>query len=151
MDKNDILKKIAPCGLSCETCFAFRDGPVQRYSRLLSESLGNFAARAPRMAKLLDEPVFNVYPYFKLQLDYFSEVDCAGCRQDNCRLYKACLVRSCAASHHVDFCYECTNFPCNDTGFDEDLTLRWKHNNYRLKELGAEAYYDATKNSHRYP
>jgi hypothetical protein len=150
MKYSQILERIAPCGLSCEKCFAFRDGDIRKYSRQLSEGLGDFGSYAQRFAGLLEEPVFNIYPYFKLQLEYFSQVSCAGCRKEHCKMFKSCRVRKCIEEKGVDFCFQCDKFPCRNTGFDESLETRWKKNNVRMKEVGVETYYEETKKIHRY-
>ena len=151
MNYNEILERISPCGLNCETCFAFKEGTIKKYSKLLTEKLGNFENYAPRFEELLEEPLFNVYPYFKLQLEYFNQIECCGCRKEMCKLYKACNVRKCAEKKGVDFCFQCKEFPCENSGFDENLAVRWKHKNQRMKDIGVEAFYEEIKHRHRYP
>jgi hypothetical protein len=150
MNKKEILEKLAPCGLSCEKCFAFKEGEIRYHSLELKKALGNFSPYAKRFSELLDEPVFNTFPYFMAQLDHFAGVDCQGCRADNCKLFKDCRVRSCAKEHSVDFCFECNEFPCSSTGFDENLTNRWLRMNSRMKEVGVELYYRESKEKPRY-
>jgi hypothetical protein len=151
MKYKDILSRIAPCGISCEKCFAFRSGKIRENSIALAESLGNFRMYAGRFAELLDEPVFNTYPYFQLVLDYFREVDCKGCRKEHCKIFKSCKVRECIDNRGVDFCFQCPDFPCRDTGFDDNLEQRWKENNVKMKETGVEDYYNDLQHVHRYP
>jgi hypothetical protein len=150
MTKDEILKKLAPCGLSCEKCYAFADGTIRQHSRELKNALGNFLPYAKRFSDLLEEPVFNTYLFFDLQLDYFTKVECGGCRVDNCKLFKSCNVRSCSKTKQVDFCFQCTDFPCSLTGFDENLHKRWIKMNSRMKEVGIEVYYQETKEATRY-
>jgi hypothetical protein len=150
METKDINKKLAPCGLSCEKCFAFRNGKIQFYSRELKKELGNFAAHATRFSKLLEEPVFNTYPYFETQLSYFTDAECYGCRVDNCKLFKSCNVRACSKAKQVDFCFQCSEFPCLHTGFDENLHNRWIYMNSRMKEIGIEGYYKESLSASRY-
>jgi hypothetical protein len=150
MNKMEILKKLAPCGLSCEKCFAFADGNIRHYSGELKKALGNFAPFAKRFSDLLEEPVFNMYPYFDLQLDHFTKVKCKGCRVDNCLLFKSCRVCSCSANKEVDFCFQCDEFPCKHSGFDENLYNRWVRINTRMKEVGVETYYQENKELPRY-
>lgn len=151
MDYQEILDRISPCGIRCDTCFAFKDGKINQLSKELSEQLGNFHNYADRFATILDEPVFNVYPYFKLQLDLFTNCECRGCRNERCKLLKSCKVRLCTESKEVDFCFHCEEFPCKDTGLDENLENRWLRSNQRMKDIGVEAFYDEIKDLHRYP
>lgn len=151
MKHEEILERISPCGISCEGCFAYKSGDIKKYSNLLSEHLGKFENYSGRFSELLEEPVLNVYPYFKLQLDYFNQTECTGCRHEQCKLLKSCKVRACSEEKGVDFCFQCSKFPCNETGFDENLELRWKKNNARMRDIGVEAYYNEVKDNLRYP
>ena len=61
MDYERIKTSLAPCGLSCEKCFARVDGDIRRYSLKLKEKLGNFDIYAKRYETLLGERVFKKY------------------------------------------------------------------------------------------
>ena len=61
MTTEHIKSSIAPCGLSCEKCFAHVDGDIRRYSLKLKEKLGNFENYAKRYETLLRDPVFKKY------------------------------------------------------------------------------------------
>jgi hypothetical protein len=61
MDREELLEKVAPCGLICYTCTAAKDGAVQSHSRALLRLLElfdsfaeRFSAREPKMAKYPD-------------------------------------------------------------------------------------------------
>jgi hypothetical protein len=47
------------------------------------------------------------------------------------------------------FCYQCPDFPCNNTGFDEHLHKRSVDINNRMKEIGVEKYYEEVKDMKR--
>ena len=145
-----ILNALAPCGISCEKCFAHTDGDIRRYSLKLREKLGNFEPYAKRFETLLNNPVFNKYPDFKSMLDHFASETCNGCRKENCRLFTNCNVRSCYSEKGVEFCYQCADFPCEKTGFDEHLHKRWIQLNNEIREKGIETYYTETKDKPRY-
>ena len=72
MDYAQIKASLAPCGLSCEKCFAYVDGDIRRQSLNLKEKLGNFGPYAKRYETLLRNPVFGKYPDFVEMLDYFA-------------------------------------------------------------------------------
>lgn len=150
MNYKDIKNRIEPCGLHCGKCFAFSEGDISKYSKKLKNSFGNFDAHVGRFVDLIQEPVFKMYPEFKLLLTYFSIEDCEGCRKEQCRLFKGCLVRECHIRKGVDFCFQCSEFPCNKTGFDEHLHKRSVNINNRMKEVGVEENYNEIKDKPRY-
>jgi len=147
---SDLLARLAPCGLNCGKCFAFKDGDIARLSRDLQHALGNFDVYAQRFETMLNEPKFALYPAFKEFLGLLSQGSCNGCRKEKCKLFKGCGVRACSEKNQVDFCFECPQFPCNNTGFDEHLYKRHVQINRRIKEIGTEQYDAETKEKSRY-
>ncbi|PKP02271.1 MAG: hypothetical protein CVU11_12495 [Bacteroidetes bacterium HGW-Bacteroidetes-6] len=150
MDYQQIKTRLAPCGIHCGKCFAFIDGDIKKHSHGLKESLGNFDMYAQRFAELLNEPLFEKYPVFKEVLTYLSAEECKGCREESCNLFKDCKVRSCHLDKKVDFCFQCPEFPCNNTGFDQHLYNRSVDINMRMRAIGVEKYYDEIKDEPRY-
>jgi hypothetical protein len=145
-----IKSRLAPCGLHCGKCFAFTEGDISLLSKELMFSLGSFDAFAKRFVTMLDEPLFLKYPDFKEMLDFFAKEKCKGCRNEKCVIFKTCKVRECSERKGVDFCFECSDFPCSETGFDEHLQKRWKTINQKMKENGVESYYEEIKDKQRY-
>ena len=133
MDIEYIKSRLGPCGLHCGKCFAFVDGDIKMHSSQLKKSLGNFDVYAQRFASLLDEPGFAKYPEFKEVLNLISSLECKGCRAEKCKLFKDCKVRGCSEDKGVDFCFQCDEFPCNKTGFDEHLHQRSVSINQRMR------------------
>jgi hypothetical protein len=150
MDYDQIKNRLAPCGLHCEKCFSFSDGDIANYSIRLKASLGLFDVYAHRFIELIDEPIFKKYPDFKEMLQYFSLPKCEGCRKEKCKLFKGCNVRACSEKKKVDFCFECTEFPCENTGFDKHLYARSVEINKRMRSIGVEEYYKEIKDKSRY-
>ncbi len=150
MDYAQIKASVSPCGLCCETCFAHVDGDIRRYSLKLKEKLGNFEPYAQRFETLLGIPIFEKYSNFKEMLDYLASENCHGCRNEQCKLFKNCGVRPCHQEKQIDFCYQCDEFPCNKTNFDERLNKIWVLINEKIKETGLERYYEKTKTRPRY-
>lgn len=150
MDYEYIKSRLSPCGLHCGKCFAFKDGNIVQLSGQLKESLGEFDAYAERFISLLNEPTFSNYPEFKSLLNLFSIPKCIGCREEKCILYKNCKVRECSEKRKVDFCFQCNDFPCSDTGFDEHLYKRFQKINERMKRIGIDAYFNEIKDKSRY-
>ena len=84
MDKKYLT---APCGLECFNC------------DMLTENL-------------TDEYKMRVAEYRKISPD---EVACKGCRAEGGKCRYAdfdCATWSCALEKGVDYCFECTDFPC---------------------------------------
>ena len=150
MNYEYIKTRLAPCGLHCGKCFAFKDGDIAKKSQALQNDLGEFSVYAERFVDLLNKPVFEKYPDFKEMLDYFSLAECSGCRNEKCKLFANCKVRSCSEEKGVDYCFECTDFPCGNTGFDEHLNQRSVNINKRMKTIGVEEYYREIKDKARY-
>lgn len=145
-----VKNRLGPCGLHCGKCFAFAEGDIHNLSKKLEVALGNFDVYAERFTDMLDEPVFQKYPDFKEFLHYLTTASCKGCREEKCKLFKDCGVRLCSEEKGVDFCFECSEYPCEHTGFDEHLHKRHIAINERMKEIGAQAYYDEIKDKSRY-
>ncbi len=150
MNYEQIKQRLAPCGLHCGKCYAFIGGDISQNSKLLKESLGEFDIYAERFVDLIDEPVFKKYPDFKELLDYFTTVKCGGCRKEKCLIFKDCRVRDCFEKKGVDFCFQCPDFPCKNTGFDKHLHNRSIKINLRMKEMGVVNYYNEIKDKPRY-
>lgn len=150
MISEEILDSIAPCGLNCQKCFAHEKGEICEYSRKLLEKLGNFDIYAQRFVQMIDEPRFEKYPEFKSLLQYFASGSCRGCRNEQCRLFRNCGVRACHQEKKVVFCFQCDEFPCDRTGFDEHLKKRWQAIQERIREIGVEAFFKETKDIPRY-
>lgn len=142
--------KLGYCGLFCEKCFAYDKGPIRFCAEQLKNNLGAFDNYAKRFVSLLEEPVFDKYPGFKEVLDLLSKGSCQGCRKQECQLFKDCKVKQCCKTKEVDYCYECTDFPCSNTGFDENLYQRWLTIHHKIREVGLEDYYNEIKDKPRY-
>jgi hypothetical protein len=50
----------------------------------------------------------------------------------------------------VDFCYQCDQFPCNNTGFDVNLYNSWVTINQIIQKKGIETYCETARNRPRY-
>mgnify|MGYP003403889661 CR=1 FL=1 len=42
MEREEILKVLAPCGLNCRRCLCHEDGDIKKLSLALREALGRF-------------------------------------------------------------------------------------------------------------
>ena len=76
-----------------------------------------------------------------------SDMECHGCRTDKrsffCRT--ECKMSQCAAEKGIDFCGECTDYPCSDLkDFQSKMPHRlelWQ-NHERIKEVGYEKWFE---------
>lgn len=150
MTYEEILDAVGPCGLSCEKCFAYAEGDIRQLSLKLKEKLGNFGPFAKRFETLLGGPIFAKYPDFNEMVEYLTSENCKGCRDENCKLFSSCGVRPCHQQKGVDFCFQCADFPCQNTNFDEDLRTRWTALNKRIQDVGIETFYEETRDKPRY-
>ncbi len=147
MNYEEIKKNMGYCGLSCGKCIFYRQGEIRKNADSLRQPLGDFDRYAERFSSF-DEK-FRKYPEFKEFLEYLTEADCDGCRAGKCK-YPNCGVQPCASEKGIDFCFQCDEFPCENSNFDEDLKQRWIAMNNEMEERGVEAYCLRVKDEPRY-
>ena len=148
--QDTFIDKFGPCGLLCEKCFEYYKGPIRFHAEQLKNNLGDFDNYAKRFVTLLNEPFFSKYPDFKELLNLLSSGNCQGCRKQECHLFRDCNVKHCYKEKGVDYCYQCKDFPCNNTGFDDNLKHRWLNINQKIRETGLENHYNVIKDKPRY-
>jgi hypothetical protein len=142
-----ILEELAPCGLNCSTCVFNSNGKIKKLSSSLQKCFGFFDNYAKNFSNF--QPVFANYPNFKKLLEFLSKVECDGCRSGKCN-NPDCRVLRCHSKKDVDFCFQCEEFPCDNTKFDDDLKTRWIQMNKKMKEIGVKRYYQEIKEAPRY-
>ena len=102
MSTNARIDLVAPCGIDCGTCELY----------LCREN-----------EKLLEYLLSKGIPSDKLP--------CAGCRanQGNCPVIGSqCATYACVAHKEVDFCFQCTEFPCQKLNPSADRAGILPHN-----------------------
>jgi hypothetical protein len=147
MEKNELLRLIAPCGLLCYTCDAMKNGPINESAKKLLyvlESYDFFLESCPGSRSISGK-----YSDFKEVLEYLASVKCNGCREDHC-MESNCIVPECTQNQNIYFCYECKDFPCGRTGFPDGLKEKWIRKNNKIKEIGIEKYFEEEKNIPHY-
>ena len=147
MEREELLRKVAPCGLLCYTCTAARDGAIRIHSQALLRLLESFDGFADQFSA--HEPRLRKYPDLKDVLLLFSEAGCEGCRGGNC-MYPGCRVWPCIREKQYDFCFECEAFPCEEVDFEPGLRGKWLSANERMREIGVEAYFSEVKDRSHY-
>ena len=111
MDYEVVLKYLAPCGLDCSRCAECQTGEIKHLAERFLCILGNYKRMVPM--KALKFPEFNYYQEFTHILQHFSSAVCGGCRSNENRCPINCHVRSCHKQEKVDFCFQCSKYPCD--------------------------------------
>lgn len=145
--RSEVLERLAPCGLDCERCVTFAHGRVKQLAVDLGKALEGFETMAPRVADRV--PALSEYGSFGEILSFFAGAGCAGCRAGGCPL-PFCAARTCAREQGFDFCYECAEYPCERNSYPGDLHRRWRSNNDRMREVGAERFLQESLERPRY-
>jgi hypothetical protein len=142
-----ILGRLAPCGIDCQRCVMCADGVVQRTALELSVALEGFDKVAARMAD--HAPGLARYEEFQQVLGLLTEVSCTGCRAGGASL-PFCAARTCFREHGVDYCFQCADYPCTHNDYPERFEQRWRATNDRMREVGVEQYYRESLRKPRY-
>lgn len=141
------VKELAPCGNDCSRCASYANSKIVLLSKELKENLINFEHMAEKSKDFM--PIFNYYKEFKDILNYFSSGNCKGCHftdKPECQ----CSISSCHKSENVNFCFECSKYPCSPTTYNKSLLEIWKLNNDKMKKYGVENFYIEQKSKPRY-
>jgi hypothetical protein len=72
-----------------------------------------------------------------------------GCRQGNAQT-PFCAAKDCFREKGVDFCFQCDEYPCHRNHFPPNLEQRWRAYNDRMREVGAERFYEEQRAKPRY-
>ncbi|MCD4669366.1 MAG: DUF3795 domain-containing protein [Actinomycetia bacterium] len=140
--KDDIFKIVAPCGLLCYTCDGLEGGIINETAKKLLFLLESYESVVKTYSK--STPVLTKYDNFKEVLEHFANVNCKGCREGKCN-NSDCIVPTCIKEKNINFCFECAEFPCEKTGFDDKLKDKWIRKNLKIKKIGFEKYFEEEK------
>lgn len=142
-----ILERLAPCGIDCQRCVRHRSGSVKRLAAELGEALEGFEKMAARSSDRV--PVLRDYDRFAEVLGFLRGADCAGCREGGYPL-PFCAARECFREKGVDFCFQCDEYPCGRNQYPETMDERWRAINERIRAVGPEQYYRESLERPRY-
>lgn len=141
---------VAPCGLDCSRCVSCSQGRTVALSRELLELLGeNFHAYAARLQGI--NPALAEYPQFRRVLESFAEDRCGGCRSGKRVCLPSCTIMTCTAARGVEFCFQCDEYPCTNTGLPEPVLKKWRVQNDRMQDIGIDGYLRELADTPRYP
>jgi hypothetical protein len=138
MTYDEVVRKLAPCGLDCSRCADYQDGEIKELSAKLLDLLEGYERLATLKSTII--PAFKGYGEFKELLELFAHVSCGGCRSENVKCPVDCPAKICHKEKGVDFCFQCDEFPC-DREFEGNLREQWITNNQRMKEIGVVNFY----------
>ncbi|MCP4675459.1 MAG: DUF3795 domain-containing protein [Deltaproteobacteria bacterium] len=147
MEKETLLKRVAPCGLVCYTCAAAKDGIIQQHGAELLKHLDGFEPYAEMMS--VYDKRLKQYPVFKEVLQMIGDAGCEGCRDGVCK-FPDCGIAPCIKENGHDFCFECPEFPCKEADFEPLLKVKWLRANERMMQVGVEAYFNEMKDRSHY-
>jgi hypothetical protein len=147
MEYQDVVGRLAPCGLDCHRCADYEGGEIKALSARLLELLGNYQ----RLAKMkaARQPEFEHYEHFAPVLKLFAAAGCTGCRGEHDACPLDCTAKTCYKKQGVDFCFQCREYPC-EKQFEGRLRNRGRTINDRMKEIGPVAYYAEQSKLPRY-
>ena len=108
MERNEILKKVAPCSLMCHTCSGYNDGVICSSAKALLKYLevmeGFYERHIPDAVES--------YNNFENVLCMYSNADCSGCRStehNGCSI-EGCFLLECIKTIMLIFVGNVTNF-----------------------------------------
>jgi hypothetical protein len=139
------VKDLAPCGNDCSRCESYENSKIVLLSKELDENLVNFEKMAEKTKDFM--PIFEHYEQFSAILKHFSKGSCPGCRFSD-KLH--CGINQCHKKEKVNFCCECSKYPCKPTTYNEALTNVWQDNNDTMKKFGVDNFYITQKEKPRY-
>lgn len=141
------VNELAPCGNDCSRCAYYEKGKIVLLSSELNKNLSGFEKMAEKIKDFM--PEFNYYGEFLAILHKLSEGNCPGCRfseKPSCQ----CSINTCHKKENVNFCVECSKYPCKPDTYNETLAKMWKESNDTMKEIGVSSFYMAQKQKPRY-
>src|SRR5208337_1509931 len=111
-DRHVIVSNLGACGISCRKCGVYREGDICYHSNELLSLLGSLDTSAATSERAQQQQGYNHYAEFQEILQRLAEPTCEGCRHGgptpgNCRIV------TCVRERGLDFCHECSEFPCD--------------------------------------
>lgn len=96
----DWFKLTAPCGIDCFNCNLYEKNITEEWQREFATKLGK-------------KP---------------EEIPCGGCRKQCCSFMSQCATRDCVQKQEVEFCFQCSEFPCEKLAPCAQGAERYPHN-----------------------
>ena len=143
MERDEILRRVAPCSLMCHTCSGYNNGVICESSKTLLKYLEGIKEF---YEKHIPDAVES-YNNFEGVLGMFGNAPCSGCRStehNGCSI-KGCFLLECTKEHGVDFCGECNEFPCGKTKelFEKVVYEQWLDGSRQIHDNGIESFWES--------
>ena len=143
-------KYISCCGkYYCALCTYFRGSMVEAAKNLLG-----YAERIGSLRLIANGSNACNFDEFMKGLRWLASQDtpCKGCRfGGGWSWWPDCPIRDCVQEKSIDFCYQCSDFPCKKLQ-EEPLLNRKKETievNYQIKKTGIENHLEWLKEKYR--
>lgn len=142
MKRSEILKRVAPCSLMCNTCSGYHNGVICESAKILLKYLEGMKEF---YEKHIPDAVES-YSNFEEVLRIYNAASCLGCRStehNGCSI-EGCFLLECTKNRHIDFCGECNEFPCEKTRqlFEEEVYKQWLEGNQQIRDYGIELFWE---------
>jgi hypothetical protein len=139
-------ESVSYCGkYLCSQCAYHRGLFVEAAKRLVE-----LAQRYQSLRLIAGNVKTFAFDDFLKSLEWLASQDtpCKGCRQGGgWSWWPDCPVRTCLADKHLDFCYQCPDFPCNRllTGPLKERLQQVIDANRQIQEQGLERWAEELK------
>ena len=155
ISKEQMLDFIAPCSLLCYSCPGFTRGIVCKLSGRLHNYFEGFYEFRVNTSPEEYKSRADLLRMFVETLSRLAEPKCNGCRHnpDPESCIPGCFILECTQEHGVDYCGECSIFPCSKvdtTLFNPVVYNRWIKGNKRIREVGVEQFFEEEKGKSHY-
>lgn len=158
IDMQELLNCVAPCSLLCYTCPASQNGAISKYASTLCNYFEGYYEFND--ANILEEyhSWLKEFKTFHCKLEKYTKPHCVGCRNNpfpGSGCMEGCVIPSCTKEHNVNFCAECSDFPCKKakdfySKINDTIASDWQSGNQRIKEVGIRQYFDEKKDVSHY-
>jgi hypothetical protein len=152
--KDQLLDRVAPCSLLCYSCPGSTRGIICELSSKLHTYFEGFYEFTKKNAPEEYKSRADSFKEFDDYLFLFTQPQCNGCRHnpnpESC--IPGCFVLECTQEQGVDYCGECSLFPCDKVRdiFNPSVYKRWLEGNKRIKQAGIIQYHKEEKDKSHY-
>lgn len=151
----EILRNVAPCSMFCSTCTGCQYGEISHHAKELLHYLEGHQEFLDKNLKKEYRHKLEEFKAFQKKLKKYAYPKCGGCRNGGatgCSI-KDCMILECSKKHQVDFCAECSDFPCdkvNESIYKKTTIDKWLEGNRKIQEIGIQKYYEENKEKPHY-
>ncbi|MEA4823907.1 MAG: DUF3795 domain-containing protein [Clostridiaceae bacterium] len=157
MTAEELKNAVGPCSLMCYTCFGYRKGGVPHYASKLLELYkgwysGHVKGYGDTPTEQQTEKLKRIKIFNEMLRELISQPNCSGCHTcggEGGGCIPGCIIPGCAKNHHVDFCAQCPEFPC-EKGIPEHIRKAWLDGSRYIQEHGLEEYFEEHKHIAHY-